>query len=259
MELQQRCQRLEQMLLQRDDLIRTLLRSATKGAVHSSAHCPPVAVATDDASLEAALRGGSPSVVLAPHTTFTLLPHPFQLRDRRIVLFGGPGTRLEASLALRSSTLHASDIVFFAPSGSLPVFDVGGHSQVVLSNCTAEGGRDGVYLSGDSSCQLRHCRMVRNIRGLFEGLGCTAECKGTEFSGNVFHAVLLGGARCTHERAQLFTSPQGDGNTVDTSSRADVVFQYNPMLDVYSDCIKAGRPVVLTAEESTANLCDESW
>lgn len=288
--LQHRITELEEMLLKRDSMIRSLLLSSANSDTTTAAGSLPTtstamktpqthAAAADvdrftpqytrvsnDEELERAFKNRAPFIALAEGRRYVLLPQPCHVREASIVLFGK--AEIEGSLKLSNCTLDATDVTFISPERHLPVIDATGpKSRVRLTACSLRNGRDGLYLSNGASGTLRQCDVRDNVRGVFEGLGCRLSVGSSHFCGNWFHAVLLTNPK--HERALEFfpeepldTEKKKDANVADKAhpdTRADVVFQYNPMEDRYNDVFFNGLPVVLTDEHSTANLCDATW
>jgi hypothetical protein len=276
--LQRRVEDLEEMLLKRDAMIRVLLTGGGGGSAGgcgstststpaqaealTAQHCVHVA---NDMELERAFKQRAPFIALAEGKRFVLLPQPCHVRDASIVLFGK--AEIEGCLKLTNCTLDATDVTFVSPERHLPIIDAtGAKGNVRLTNCSLCGGRDGLYLSNGARGTVRRCNVRDNVRGVFEGLGCHVSVTSSQFTGNWFHAVLLNNPK--HDRALQFfpedpaTATPHSGNTTaksHPSTRADVVFQYNPMEDRYSDVFYNGVPVVLTDEHSTASLCDATW
>jgi hypothetical protein len=216
----------------------------------------------DGDELEQALRHASSArVVMMPGREYSLLPAPFTIKGagRRVEIFGVPGAVLTASFKLSDGaalTLHDIDVI--SHSESLPVIDAS-NSTVTVTNSSLCNGRDGVYLSAGSHLHCTGCRLSRNSRGIFEGFRCGLHLAGNTFDDNLFHLVLLG--RPQHKRVEeLMRGPPSEGNAfVGERTRGDFAFQYNPVLDHYSEVFRAGVPVVLTEQHSTANLVDPTW
>jgi hypothetical protein len=261
--LHRRIQELEEMVNQRDIMIRSLLMG------QSAATQPPMTSPTTEGSsyllvssnedLEKAFKQRVPSIGLVSGQRYVLLPQPCRVRDAKMVLFGN--AEIEGSLVMSNCILDATDVTFTSPNRSLPAIDMtGSKSHARLNTCTLRGGRDGLYLSNGARGTLRGCHVQGNVRGVFEGLGCGVSVASSHFDENWFHAILLGSPR--HERAlHFFQDPPCDGNTKSSTetTRADVVLQYDPVEDRYSDVFRDRVPVILTEEYSTANLCDPAW
>mmetsp|Transcript_9368 Transcript_9368/g.10538 ORF Transcript_9368/g.10538 Transcript_9368/m.10538 type:complete len:325 (-) Transcript_9368:61-1035(-) len=274
-----RCHELEMQLEQRDALIKCLLESPSPAAGHSSSPTPPATktdgttkvnsvarVVHDDAELEAAIRDPSCSAIaLLPHQRYCIWAQPLVVTRKSLLLYGNDST-VECSLVLKHSTLLARGIHFMGSDDgrSMPIIDAGFDSRVMLDSCTLRNGREGVYLGNGSMATLADTIISDNIRGIFEGIQCRLTLKRCTFRRNLFHTVLLGVAELSpHRRAEMLcrsVEENGGGNVMETDgSRADFVFSYNPVADEYTDCLREGRPVLLTGEESTANLCDPVW
>lgn len=266
--LRGRIVQLEEMVSKRDAMIRTLLseRQLSERQMHLQddtvgVAAQPLAVVSSSEELEAAFKQRVSAIALTEGHRYVLLPQPCRVRDGSVTIFGK--AVVEGSLQLSNATLDATDVTFISPCRRLPAIDATGtKSRVILSKCTVMGGRDGLHLSNGAKGVLQDCIVRENIRGVFEGLSCSVDVLSSSFEQNWFHAVLLGNPR--HERALSFFAeePVNSQSNVCTShadTRADVVLQYNPMEDRYTDVFKDRVPVVLTDEASTANLCDPSW
>lgn len=259
-ELRKRCVDLQRQLEARNAVLRELLRHIPDAASLLAPQAEVlegsmnVRVVRSDEELEAAIKHKVRSIVLLDGHRYCLVPQPFTIKNSSISLFGK--ATIECSLRCVDAVLEVTDTTLVSPCPSLPVIDATSGSRVYLSHCTVAHGRDGLYLSNSSTARCQSSTFTSNVRGLFEGIGCGADCEGCSFRDNLFHAVLL--HRPTHQRAFAFSaSPLL--NTFCGVSRGDVVMQYNPMTDVYTDVIKEGTVRVLTAEDSTANLCDPTW
>jgi hypothetical protein len=161
--------------------------------------------------------------------------------------------------------IHGVDVASHSPA--LPVVEANSGGLVHLAHATLRDGRDGVYLASGARLLSQSSRLVNNSRGVFEGFRCAMQLQGgNTFDGNLFHMVLLGNP--SPDRMEELTG--GRLGSINNSTndccfaasertRGDFAFKYNPVLDQYADVYKDGVPVVLTEQESTANLVDPTW
>ena len=251
--LRREVKELRRELSSRAETIRQLMHMTRSDKQHGGDGDRTLVAVEDDEQLERALKVASPRVLLLPGRDYSLLPAPFVVRgEKRIEIVGAAA--LTASFKLSDgASLSMNEVQLVSHAPSLPAVEASG-SIVMLANCTIRGGRDGVYLSSGSHLTCTRCRFEGNARGVFEGFRCAIHLAENTFENNLFHLVLLSSA--SHKRVeevQLTNSFAGE------RTRGDVVFQYNPVSDHYSDIFRGGVPVVLTEEHSTANLVDPTW
>ncbi|KAK7197683.1 hypothetical protein NESM_000720100 [Novymonas esmeraldas] len=215
--------------------------------------------------------------LLSASDVFFLAPSDMQLRQ-----------------AAASGASAATVPLFINPTGRteknaaavlMPVIGATVGASVHLTRCTVSSGRDGVYLGMGSRCTLHHVRVVNCIRGLYEGVGCRASVVAAcTFQANRYHMVLLG-PNNAQRSAQLFRESAGGADATRseysatfTSSaavtdvlapglssnsaiaiqqtKAQVVLQHNPIVDIYEDCWTDGAHVRLSERDATSGLSD---
>lgn len=175
-----------------------------------------------------------------------------------------------------------------------PVLDAGEKSSLRLAGISVAGGRDGVYLCGQAVATVDMCCVANCVRGIFEMHRSQATIRGTEFTDNIFHTVLLNkkievhsdlknvaqsgasnGITPVRKRVASLVADRWESSSSESSSRVmlttggantfrggrgDVVTMYNPMSDEYLEVYSTGgrevKEVKLDEEERTANLSD---
>ncbi|MDP2060225.1 MAG: hypothetical protein Q8J97_10825 [Flavobacteriaceae bacterium] len=182
-------------------------------------------------------------VVEAAHANNTLQP--------RVHVIGGLSVE-------RGGRLFATGIEFTASSIDAPCVSVSGkESFVSLTNCALRGGRDGVFVSGGAACHMSSCDIADNIRGVFESFKCRVRGTRCRFTRNHYHCVLLG---TRHQQDLLALDHQfPECEFGQLGSKGDVVFDYNPVADLYSKVYQGGVCVVLTESSSTEGLAQSTF
>ena len=220
-----------------------------------------------DDAVSAQDLGCVPSYLLT-QSTYVLPATPTHVRgNRRVDLFVDEGVRctIVGSLSiLKGAKLVLNGGITVQGTEGVPCVEVAGaNSRFKVCATSAapvvlKGGRDGVYLSGGAQCELTHCTLEGNCRGLFEGFRCKAIVAKSCFLNNLFHCVLLGDrTRC---RSDIISSYATANNLVSSDTvRGDYVFSYNPVLDIYEEVHKDGGIVVLASSNNTIGLSNPSW
>lgn len=260
-------------LTEKDAMIRVLQMQLLNHGLTpaSSTELPPFAdlVANEEDLLNAFQRGTS-TMTLESGRCYEF-PHRIVIENKNFTMCSSgpvPATirgQLKFQKDCRVAATNVRFLGLVSENGSpmdSPCVEISGRSAFRAEACVFESGRDGISLNASSSVDLHRCSFLGNVRGLFEGLKCAATISECTFRDNTFHMILLGacpgGSRA---RVSALEAARNEFacSSPNRSSRGDVAFKYNPLLDAYDDVYKDGNVIVLTSAEQSTNLVDPTW